>query len=290
MSGITELNAKVRLYINRGIHFAMTTRLLTLITLVVLLVCPSLTNSELSDKKKDLRQERVPILLYHRFGPVVSDSMTVTTAVFRSQLEYIREKGFTVIPLRQLVDYYLRKGPPPPPGSVVIVADDAHKSVYTDMLPLVKKYHIPVTLFIYPSAISNASYAMTWEELREVKRTGLFDLQGHTYWHPNFKKEKRRLPGAEYEKFVDMQLRRSKDRLGKELGVTIDMLAWPFGIYDNELIRHASGAGYTAGFTIERRPAGSGDNVMKIPRYLMQNSDKGKAFEMILGQPPGRKG
>lgn len=268
----------------------MTTRLLTLITLVVLLVCPSLTNSELSDKKKDLRQERVPILLYHRFGPVVSDSMTVTTAVFRSQLEYIREKGFTVIPLRQLVDYYLRKGPPPPPGSVVIVADDAHKSVYTDMLPLVKKYHIPVTLFIYPSAISNASYAMTWEELREVKKTGLFDLQGHTYWHPNFKKEKRRLAGAEYEKFVDMQLRRSKDRLGKELGVTIDMLAWPFGIYDDELIGHASGAGYTAGFTIERRPAGSRDNVMKIPRYLMQNSDKGKAFEMILGQPPGRKG
>ena len=268
----------------------MTTRLLTLITLVVLLVCVSLTNGELSDKEKALRQERVPILLYHRFGPVVSDSMTVTTAVFRSQLGYIREKGFTVIPLRQLVDYYQRKGPPPPPGSVVIVADDAHKSVYTDMLPLVKKYHIPVTLFIYPSAISNASYAMTWEELREVKKTGLFDLQGHTYWHPNFKKEKRRLPGAEYEKFVDMQLRRSKDRLGKELGVAIDMLAWPFGIYDDELIRHASGAGYTAGFTIERRPAGSGDNVMKIPRYLMQNSDKGKAFEMILGQPPGGKG
>ena len=268
----------------------MATRFLTLFTFVVLLVCYSQTNAELSDKKKNLRQEQVPILLYHRFGPVVSDGMTVTTAVFSSQLQYIREKGFTVIPLKQLVDYYLRKGPPPPPGSVVIVADDAHRSVYTDMLPLVKKYHIPVTLFIYPSAISNASYAMTWEELRELKKTGLFDLQGHTYWHPNFKKEKRRLPGAEYEKFVDMQLRRSKDRLGKELGVTVDMLAWPFGIYDDELIRHAAGAGYTAGFTIERRPAGSGDNVMKIPRYLMQNSDKGKAFETILGQPPGRKG
>jgi hypothetical protein len=233
---------------------------------------------------------KVPILLYHRFGPAVSDGMTVTTAVFNSHLEYIRDKGFTVIPLRQLVDYYLRKGPPPLPGSVVIVADDAHKSVYTDMLPLVKKYRIPVTLFIYPSAISNASYAMTWKELREVKKTGLFDLQGHTFWHPNFKKEKKRLSGAEYEKFVEMQLKKSKERLEKELDVKIDMLAWPFGIYDDQLIKDALGAGYTAAFTIERRPAGSGDNVMKIPRYLMQNSDRGKAFEMILGLPPGRKG
>jgi len=233
---------------------------------------------------------RVPILLYHRFGPAASDSMTVTTAVFRSHLEYIRDKGLTVIPLRQLVNYYLKKGPPPPPGSVVIVVDDAHKSVYTEMFPLVKKFHFPVTLFVYPSAISNASYAMTWGQLNEIKKTGLFDLQGHTFWHPNFKQEKKRLPGAEYEKFVWMQLRKSKERLEKELDVKVDMLAWPFGIYDDQLIRDAAGAGYTAAFTIERRHAVSGDNVMKLPRYLMQNSDKGKVFEQILGQSQGRKG
>lgn len=233
---------------------------------------------------------RVPILLYHRFGPQVADSMTVTTTVFRSQMEYITDHGYTVIPLRQLVNYYLKKGPPPPPKSVVIVADDGHKSVYTEMLPIVKKYHIPVTLFIYPSAISNASYAMTWEELREIKQTGLFDLQGHTFWHPNFKKEKKKLPGKEYEKFVDMQLRKSKDRLEKELTIKVDMLAWPFGIYDDQLIKDAEGAGYAAAFTLKRRPAVNGDNIMTLPRYLMRDSDRGKAFETILGQSLGQKG
>jgi len=231
----------------------------------------------------------VPILLYHRFGPAVSDSMTVTTPVFRSHLEYIRSKGFTVIPLRRLVDYYLKKGPPPPAGSVVIVADDAHKSVYTEMLPLVKEFHVPVTLFVYPSAISNAPYAMTWGQLREVKKTGLFDLQSHTFWHPNFKKEKKRLSGAEYEKFVGTQLRKSKERIEKELDTKVDMLAWPFGIYDDQLISDAASAGYSAAFTIERRHAKSGDNIMKLPRYLMQNSDKGKVFEQILGPAQGGK-
>ncbi len=234
---------------------------------------------------------RVPILLYHRFGPSVADSMTVTTRTFRSHLEYLRDKGFTVIPLTQLVNFYLGKGPRPLPGSVVIVTDDAHKSVYTEMLPLVKEYRIPVTLFVYPSAVSNASYAMTWDQLREIKKTGFFDIQGHTFWHPNFKKEKKRLSAVEYEKFVGMQLKKSKERINKELNVTVDMLAWPFGIYDDDLIRKAADAGYRAAFTIERRHAVSADHVMKIPRYLMQDSDKGKAFEQILGTPPaGRKG
>ena len=225
---------------------------------------------------------RIPILLYHRFGPTVSDSMTVTTPVFESHLKYLKDNGYAVIPLRQLVDYTLGKVPTPPRHSVVIVVDDGHKSVYTDMLPIIKRYRIPVTLFLYPSAISNASYAMAWEQIRELKKTGLFDFQSHTYWHPNFKKDKRRLSPAEYEKFVDMQLKKSREKLERELGTKIDMLAWPFGIYDDYLAAKAAGAGYIAAFTIERHPASSSDNVMALPRYLMTNADRGKAFEGII--------
>jgi len=224
----------------------------------------------------------VPILLYHRFGPTVADSMTITTPVFESHLKYLKDNGYTVIPLRQLVDYYLKKGPAPAPKSVVIVADDAHKSVFTDMLPLVKQFRVPVTLFTYPSAISNASYAMTWEQLREVKATGLFDIQSHTYWHPNFKKEKNKLTPAEYEKLVTTQLVKSKSKLEKEIGGTIDLLAWPFGIYDDELLQHAANSGYVATFTIEAHPAGPADTKMKLPRFLLSNSIQGNSFARIV--------
>jgi len=231
----------------------------------------------------------VPILLYHRFGPTVADGMTITTPVFESHLRYLKDNGYTVIPLRRLVDWYLKKGPPPPPKSVVIVEDDAHKSVYTDMLPLAKKYRVPVTVFIYPSAISNAKYAMTWDQLRELKKSGLFDFQSHTYWHPNFKKDRKKMQPAEFEKSVDMQLMKSKARIEKELGVKVDMLAWPFGIYDDYLLKKAAGAGYIATFTIERRHATAGESVTKLPRYLLINADQGKAFVQILaGTAPKR--
>lgn len=227
-------------------------------------------------------QFRVPILLYHRFAPTVKDSMTITTPVFASHLKYLHDNGYTVIPLRRLIDHYQGKAAVPPPKSVVIVADDAHISVYTDMLPLVKQYRYPVTVFTYPSAISNASYAMTWNQLRELKKTGLFDIQSHTYWHPNFKKERKKLPPAALDSLVMTQLRKSKARLETELGTRVDLLAWPFGIYDEYLIGKAREAGYVSSFTIERRHATERDNVMKLPRYLLVNADNNKAFAQLL--------
>jgi len=236
----------------------------------------------LSSPALTVEKFNVPILLYHRFGPTRADDMTVTTAVFANHLRYLQENGYTVIPLRRLIDRYRGTGAPIPPKAVVIVADDAHRSVYSEMLPLVKQYKVPVTLFTYPSAISNARYAMTWAQLRELKATGLFDIQSHTYWQPNFKQEKRKLSATEYDKLVSMQLSKSKARLEKELGGTVDLLAWPFGIYDEELLQKAVAAGYVATFSIERRPATPGEALIKLPRFLMQDSDRGNTFARII--------
>jgi peptidoglycan/xylan/chitin deacetylase (PgdA/CDA1 family) len=225
---------------------------------------------------------RVPILLYHRFGPTVADGMTITTTVFASHMKYLHDNGYTVIPLRQLVDHYRGKAPAPRPKSVVIVEDDAHKSVYSEMLPVIRKYGYPVTVFAYPSAISNAKYAMTWDQLRELKKTGLFDVQSHTYWHPNFKKERKKMSAPALEQLVMTQLRKSKARLQTELGGNVDMLAWPFGIYDEYLLGKAAEAGYVATFTIDRHHATSSDPLMKLPRYLLVNADNGKAFAQLL--------
>lgn len=225
---------------------------------------------------------RVPILLYHRFGATVADGMTITTPVFEAHMKYLHDNGYKVIPLRQLVDFYRGKAPAPGPKSVVIVEDDAHKSVYSDMLPIIKKYRYPVTIFAYPSAISNAKYALTWNQMRELTKTGLFDVQSHTYWHPNFKKERKKLSQPALDALVMTQLKKSKARLETELGTKVDMLAWPFGIYDDYLIGKATETGYLATFTIERRHATASDSILKLPRYLLVNADSGKAFVQLL--------
>jgi peptidoglycan/xylan/chitin deacetylase (PgdA/CDA1 family) len=229
----------------------------------------------------------VPILVYHRFGPAVKDAMTVRTATLRGQLDYLRAHHHPVIPLRLLVGYLRGQAPAPPRGAVVITVDDGHASVFTEMRPIVSGYQIPVTLFIYPSAVSNASYAMTWAQLDQLRQTGLFDIESHTYWHPNFKVERRRLSPAAFRIFVARQFSGARTALHDRLGVDADLLAWPFGIYDDDLIDMAREAGYVAGFTIERRLVSPGDPVMALPRILVTDGLTGRQFASVL-PPEGR--
>ena len=231
-----------------------------------------------------IEEPGVSILVYHRFGPAVKDAMTVRTATLRWQLDYLTQHHHPIIPLRTLISYLLGNAPAPPPGAVVITADDGHQSVFTEMLPVVREYNVPVTLFVYPSAISNASYAMTWEQLDALHRTGLFDIQSHTYWHPNFKTEKRRQSHTAYQAFAAVQFVKAKTVLEHKFGGDADLMAWPFGIYDDELIGIAREAGYIAGFTLERRIATSRERIMALPRFLVTDSASGRNFTSMLPQ------
>jgi peptidoglycan/xylan/chitin deacetylase (PgdA/CDA1 family) len=221
------------------------------------------------------------ILVYHRFGDAVTDAMTVRTATFRRQLDVMRERGVVIVPLRQVVEFVRGGGPPLPPRAVVLTADDGHRTVYTDMWPALRDAGAPATLFIYPSAISNASYAMTWHQLRTLGQTGLIDVQSHAYWHPNFAVERKRLAAAEYDALVTSQLGRARSVVEQQLGGRVDLIAWPFGRYDDDLLRRAADCGYVAGLTLDARPVTTGDNVMALPRYLVGDS-AGAGFVAML--------
>lgn len=79
-----------------------------------------------------------------------------------------------------------------------------------------------------------------------------------------------------------MQLEKSRKELERQLGIRVDMLAWPYGIWDRELLHDAVAAGYVAAFTMVRSPAGPSSNIMAIPRYLVTDQDTGTAFGRIL--------
>ncbi len=226
----------------------------------------------------------IPVLAYHRFAPTVADSMTVRNEVFGAQLKYLRDNGYTVVPLRQALSALQGKGQKLPAKPVVITVDDGHQSVFSDLLPAIRREKIPVTLFIYPSAISNASYAMTWQQLGELRDTGLFDIQSHTYWHPNFKIEKRRLAPEAYQAFVRNQLEKSRRTLKQRLNLDVDMLAWPFGIHDEELMNAAHAAGYVAAFSIDGRHARGSDNPLGLARYLMVDAQGVQGFARLLSE------
>ncbi|MDD3650049.1 polysaccharide deacetylase family protein [Immundisolibacter sp.] len=184
--------------------------------------------------------------------------------------------------MRDLLGSLSGTADPLPPRAVVITADDGHESVYSDMWPLIRRERLPVTLFVYPSAISNARYALTWPQLSEMKDSGLVDVQSHSYWHPNFHCERARLSADAYRALVMTQLTKSRDVIARRLGGPVDLLAWPFGIHDAQLEQWAREAGYVAAFTLERRAARRGDDPLALPRYLMTDRDRGARLAAIV--------
>jgi peptidoglycan/xylan/chitin deacetylase (PgdA/CDA1 family) len=230
-------------------------------------------------------EPRVTILVYHRFSDSADDSMTVRMSTFEAQLRVLHEHGYQIVPLREVVHWLRDPEATLPPKPVVITVDDGHRSVYEKLLPVLLRERFTVTLFIYPSAISNASYAMTWEQLRALKQTGLVDIQSHTFWHPNFKVERRQRTPADFQQFVRMQLSKSRQRLEAQTGAQVDMLAWPFGIYDDELISLATAEGYTVGLTLDARKADRHARLLALPRFLMTDAYGAKAFARLLGEP-----
>ena len=212
------------------------------------------------------------ILCYHRFGPTVADSMTTRTSVFEQQFARLKSEGYQFVTLDDVIDG-LRGQRPLPDRAVALTIDDGHATVYSEVLPIIRRERLPVTLFIYPSAISNASYAMTWEQLQELKDTGYVTIQSHTYWHPNFKTERKRLDAAAFAKFVTVQLDKPRAVLKQRLGVDADVLAWPFGIHDTELEAAAATAGYRAALALGERHARATDSAYALPRYLIADAN-----------------
>ena len=80
------------------------------------------------------------ILLYHEIG----------TKEFKRHIKYLK-KYCNVIPLSLLSDTIRNKGSLPK-NSVIITFDDGKKSLY-QLLPLIKKHAVPVTIYISPGII-----------------------------------------------------------------------------------------------------------------------------------------
>lgn len=238
-----------------------------------------LTNTVFADQTIN-----IPILCYHNFNPTTPGSMNIRPQKFEAEMKWLKENGFTFIPLKEAVEYLQGTRTSLPPKPVVVTADDGWQSVYIYMVPLARKYHIPVTLFIYPETISQGKHAMTWDELKELQQTGLFDIQGHTYWHPNFKQEKKKRAAADYEKFVETQLVKSKQILEDKLNTKVTLLAWPFGIYDNYLENEAAKAGYSMAFSIDGRMANRNFKPMAQPRYMILEGLSMKTFINIMNK------
>lgn len=199
---------------------------------------------------------RVPILAYHKVGPIAYSSYWVQTDMFRRQMRALRAYGYTPVTLQDVMNF--RAGLAVPPAKpVVITFDDGYDNWYTEAFPVLSD----------PSVQMKAAYCiatgriggnnswdagdcnpiinmLTWEQIQELHASGLIDFQSHTVTHPVLPNLATKNPSS-----LQMELRDSKATIESRLGKSCDFIVYPYGLYSLDVQRAARDAGYFAGVT-----------------------------------------
>ncbi len=230
-----------------------------------------------------VRQRGTAVLMYHCFHPDAPAKWTVTTPVLEKQLQWLKRRNYSVKTLKSVLAG-LEQGSAER-HAVAITVDDGDRSVYTEMFPLIRDYRIPVTLFVYPSAISVAPEALSWAQLETMLASGLVDVQSHSLTHPSFREERARRRLTDFMAFAAHELRESRAMLADRLGVTADVLAWPHGVHNRLLENMAEDAGYTAAFSV-KGDAKKPSNRFAIPRVNVAERHRGNRFDLHLSLSP----
>ncbi len=210
--------------------------------------------------------QTVPVLAYNNFSKNSPGTITVTEAAFDAQMRYLKENGYHVIPLVQLLDF-LDYTIQLPQNSVVITIDDGWRSFYDIAFPILKKYDFPATLFIYTDFIGGGK-ALSWEQVKELSDKGL-DIQCQTRTHRNLTALKGKESFKKYFKSLEMEITYSKTVIRQKLNKACNCLAYPYGQTNDLIIAMLKKHGYRAAFTVEREANPFFSDMYRIPRSVI---------------------
>ena len=128
---------------------------------------------------------KLPTLTYHHVQSQESaeakgqTSLTVYTDSFKNQMQYLRDKGYNVVTMNDLVNFF-DQGTPIPKTSVLLTFDDGYEDFYTDAFPVLKSLGFKATVFTPTGLMENPNY-LTWDQIMSMGGDVLF--ANHTWSH-----------------------------------------------------------------------------------------------------------
>ncbi len=217
-----------------------------------------------------VQRNRISILMFHDIDEKIGET------VFKYLL-----KNYNIIDLNEYIKANKQKKHLPK-KSLIITFDDGHIKNY-DLLPIIKKYQIPITIFLCSHIVNtNRSYWFKYNNLkdsseyykkmpnfnrlRKLKKIGFdqdknykerqalsmdeinemkntVDFQSHTMYHPCL------IRCSEDEAFKEISL--SKSFLESEYNLDINTIAFPNGDYSDKIIEFTKQSKYACSMTVD---------------------------------------
>jgi len=213
------------------------------------------------DREVKSRLLSIPILLYHNIGG--TGPFSIDASVLREHFQLFRDRGIRVISLRELVRR-LENPAPFDDRVIVITFDDGYGSMHSKLLPLVREFGYPVTLFVYADIMSVQSRRnLTWEKARMLDRQGI-DIQAHSISHADLT-ELYRKNDQESRRRLFEELYLARRLIGLRLNKKIDFYAFPYGRYNLAIMDMARMSGYRRVFSTDY-----GSNIISRDNFCLR--------------------
>jgi peptidoglycan/xylan/chitin deacetylase (PgdA/CDA1 family) len=195
---------------------------------------------------------RLPVLCYHHVGEKLPRSwplMTVSPEVFRHQIEWLAQRGYTGIHAADWLTW-TRQGTALPEKPVLITFDDGYSDLLDHAIPVLERFGFKATIFIVSQHIGGASAwdvplghpsrpLMTAEQVQECPSHGI-EIGAHSRTHPDL----RTLPDAA----LRTELEGCRTELTELMRQPVNTLAYCFG-FQNAQVRKRAGKIYDLAFS-----------------------------------------
>lgn len=182
----------------------------------------------------------IPTYMYHWVkedtGGYEYPEMMVKPSEIKKQFEYLSTNNYDTIFITDLNEIYNFKKP------IALTFDDGWQDVYNSVFPYAKEYKIKISMYVITDLIGTPGYC-TIDQLKEMRDSGLVDIQSHTVTH----RELATLSNDEVYK----ELSESKKYLKDNLNIDTTVICYPSGSFNNSVIKIAEDLGYTYGLAMD---------------------------------------
>ncbi len=175
----------------------------------------------------------VPILMYHHISDkptynALDKSLTVTSKLFKQQLDYLKQRGYSSITFNQLFAalYY---NAPLPVKPIILTFDDGYDDAYTDAYPTLVQHGFSGMFYIITGKVGWQGQ-MAWSQISQMLAHGM-QMGSHTVHHVDMGQVYTNSPEQ-----AQQELQVSRATMQQHLGIVIQQFCYPSG----EPFRHGS--------------------------------------------------
>lgn len=225
--------------------------------------------SQINNPEKRQEGVKLPIIMYHLIlkNPGNKNKFIVSEKTFENDLKYIKNNGFTTILVKDLIDYTENKNELPE-KPILLTFDDGAYNNYLYAFPLAKKYNAK---FVFsPIGIEADKYEKTkdenpsyshanWEKICEMSKSGLVEIQNHTYNMHGSKKSRIGCTKAQnendekYKENLTKDLLKEQKLIEEKTGILPSAFFYPFGAISDKSEGIVRSLGFKATFDCENK-------------------------------------